>query len=116
MEFCPCVIERGDLGQMYDRKCGRRYDSYRTPISVTKRFPLGFGLMMMMHTLYWVICKDYLRLVDPANSAASLLLLSRLEGNSDIRNESWRLKGDVRDCKRLNSRKEVCLCNMRSVA
>ena len=51
MEFCPCVIERGDLGQMYDRKCGRRYDSYRTPISVTKRFPLGFGLMMMMHTL-----------------------------------------------------------------
>ena len=68
------------------------------------------------HTLYWVICKDYLRLVDPANSAASLLLLSRLEGNSDIRNESWRLKGDVRDCKRLNSRKEVCLCNMRSVA
>ena len=53
---------------------------------------------------------------EEASSAASLLFLSRLEGNSDIRNDSWRLKGDVRDCKRLNSRKEVCLCNMRSVA
>ena len=49
-------------------------------------------------------------------SEASLLFRSRLDGRSETRNESCRLKGEVRDCKRLNSRKEVCLCNIKSVA
>ena len=49
-------------------------------------------------------------------SEASLFFLSKLEGRSETLNESWRLKGEVRWFSRLNSRNEVCLCNIKSVA